>query len=572
MRRLADVLEQVSGTASKLQKIEYLAAYLQTLGDDDLRIACTYLTGAPFPAGDNRALNVGWSALLDALREVSGASDEDLDRSYLKYGDLGSVAGELLTKKVRLPLFPQPLTLRSVDEIFSRLAASSGKGSRQGKLAAMRTVFENADPLEAKYLARIITSDMRVGLKEGLLEEVIAKAFAQPAADVRRANMLMSDIGAVAVLARQGRLGEAALRLFSPFRFMLAETIFAAAEAFDPVRGEDEDSTAPTAVLVEEKYDGVRAQVHFDGTRLAIFSRTLDEITPSFPDLHADLRALANRYILDGEIVAWRDGRAIPFTQLQQRLRRKDPTALIADIPVVLFVFDLLHLNGDDFLDHPLADRRRALDALHFGSAVRPSEATVASAPEDLDVRFRAARLHGNEGLVIKRREGHYQPGKRGRQWVKWKEELATLDVVVVAAEQGHGKRAGVLSDVTFAVRSDGELAPVGKAYSGLTDDEIASLTAWFRAHTVVDRGRVKIVEPKIVLEVAFDAVTRSPRHASGYALRFPRIKRIRDDKTPEEINTVDDVARLFAYQGSSRGGSSPKLVAERTVERGARR
>ena len=187
-------------------------------------------------------------------------------------------------------------------------------------------------------------------------------------------------------------------------------------------------------------------------------------------------------------------------------------------------------------------------------------------------MRFRDARAHGNEGLVIKRREGLYQPGKRGRQWVKWKEELATLDVVVVAAEQGHGKRAGVLSDVTFAVRSDGELAPVGKAYSGLTDEEIASLTAWFRAHTVVDRGRVKVVEPKIVLEVAFDAVTRSPRHASGYALRFPRIKRIRDDKTPEEINTVDDVARLFAYQGSSRGGSSPKLVAERATERGARR
>src|SRR3989442_11432147 len=181
-------------------------------------------------------------------------------------------------------------------------------------------------------------------------------------------------------------------------------------------------------------------------------------------------------------MVDWRGGRGIPFTQLKQRLRRKEPTALIADIPVVLFVFDLLHLNGEDLLDYPLPDRRRALDALAFGSVVRPSEDTVYSAAEDLEVRFRDARLHGNEGLVIKRREGHYQPGKRGRQWVKWKEELATLDVVVVAAEQGHGKRAGVLSDVTFAVRSDGELTPVGKAHSGLTDSEIASLTEWFRA------------------------------------------------------------------------------------------
>jgi DNA ligase-1 len=433
-------------------------------------------------------------------------------------------------------------------------------------------VFENADPLEAKYLARIITSDMRVGLKEGLLEEAIAKAFAQPPADVRRANMLTSDIGAVAVQARQGRLGEAALRLFHPFRFMLADTIFTAEEAFEPVRGEAEASTPPAAVLVEEKYDGVRAQVHFDGTRLAIFSRTLDESTPSFPDLHADLRSLADRYILDGEIIAWRDGRAIPFTQLQQRLRRKDPTELTSDIPVVLFAFDILHLNGKDMLDLPLADRRRALDALRFGSAVRPSYATVASAPDDLEARFREARAHGNEGLVIKRREGRYQPGKRGRQWMKWKEELATLDVVVVAAEQGHGKRAGVLSDVTFAVRTETNLAPVGKAYSGLTDSEIAALTEWFRAHTLVDRGRVKLVEPKIVLEVAFDAVTRSPRHASGYALRFPRIKRIRDDKSPEEINTVDDVARIFAHQGASRGGSSPRLIPHRANGRVARR
>ncbi len=564
MRRLADVLEAVSGTTSKLQKIDLLAAYLQTLSDDELRIACTDLTGAPFPAGDGRALNVGWSAIAGALLDVSGAAPDALDQSYSRHGDLGSVAGELLARKVRAPLFPRALTLTAVDEIFVRLAASAGKGSRQVKLEAMRSLFENADPLEAKYLVRIITSDMRVGLKEGLLEEAIAKAFAQSLEDMRRANMLISDIGAVAVLARHGRLAEARLQLFRPFRFMLADTIFTAAEAFEPVRGEGTGSEFPGSLLVEDKYDGIRAQVHHDGTRLAIFSRTLDEITPSFPELHGDLRALAGRYILDGEIVAWRDGRAIPFTQLQQRLRRKDPAELMSDVPVVLFAFDLLHLDGDDLLDLPLADRQRRLRALRLRVSLQPAYSTVATAPEDLEVRFREARARGNEGLVIKRPDARYQPGKRGRQWVKLKEELATLDVVVVAAEQGHGKRAGVLSDVTFAVRDGDRLAPVGKAYSGLTDAEIASLTQWFREHTLADRGRVKIVEPRIVLEVAFDAVTRSPRHPSGYALRFPRIKRIRDDKTPDEVNTLEDVARLFEYQGTSRGGSSPKLAASR--------
>jgi len=564
MRRLADVLEAVSGTTSKLQKIDLLAAYLQSLSDDELQIACTYLTGAPFPAGDGRPLNVGWSAIADALLDVSGSSWADLDSSYLKHGDLGSVAAELLTRKVRAPLFPTPPTLTTVNQIFSRLAASAGKGSRQIKLEAMRSLFENADPLEAKYLVRIITSDMRVGLKEGLLEEAVAKAFGRSLDDVRRANMLISDIGAVAVLARHGRLGEARLQLFRPFRFMLADPIFAPAEAFEPVRGDGDGGGPPEALLVEDKYDGVRAQAHYDGARLAIFSRTLDEITPSFPELHGDLRALAGRYIIDGEIVAWRDGRAIPFTQLQQRLRRKDPSALVADVPVMLFTFDLLHVDGEDVLDVPLADRQRRLRALRLGASVQQANSTVATTPQELEVRFREARARGNEGLVIKRPESRYQPGKRGRQWMKLKEELATLDVVVVAAEQGHGKRAGVLSDVTFAVRNGETLAPIGKAYSGLTDVEIASLTAWFRGHTVVDRGRVKLVEPKIVLEVAFDAITRSPRHPSGYALRFPRIKRIRDDKTPDEINTLEDVTRIYEHQGSSRGGSSPKLIAGR--------
>src|SRR5437867_2351467 len=480
MRRLADVLEAVSGTTSKLQKIDLLAAYLQSLTDEELRIACTHLTGAPFPAGDGRALNVGWSAIADAVLDVSGASGEDLDRSYLAHGDLGSVAAELLTRKVRAPLFPIPLTLTTVNEVFSRLA-------------------------------------------------------------------------------------EARLQLFRPFRFMLADTIFTPAEAFEPVRGDGDGSGPPASLLLEDKYDGVRAQAHYDGTRLAIFSRTLDEITPSFPELQGDLRALAGRYVIDGEVVAWRDGRAIPFTQLQQRLRRKDPSELIAGVPVVLFAFDLLHVDGEDLLDAPLGDRQRRLRALRLGGAVQQANSTVATNPQDLEVRFREARTRGNEGLVVKRPESRYQPGKRGRQWMKLKEELATLDVVVVAAEQGHGKRAGVLSDVTFAVRNSETLAPISKAYSGLTDAEIASLTVWFRAHTVTDRGRVKLVEPKIVLEVAFDAVTRSPRHPSGYALRFPRIKRIRDDKTPDEINTLEDVARIYEYQGSSRGGTSPKLAASRT-------
>lgn len=559
MRRLAAVLDAVAGTASTLRKVEILADYLRSLSEEDLRIACTFLTGSPLPPASGRTLQVGWSTLVEALQDVTGAPPEAVEDSYLRHGDLGSVAAELLTRKARGSLFGQPLTLARVAEAFSRLAETAGPRSRQAKREGIRALLQDAEPAETRYLVRIITSDMRVGLKEGLLEEAIARAFGAPLDAVRRAHMLTGDIGQVAVLARAGRLGEARLQLFRPLRFMLADTMYAADEAF-AARGAG-GAGAPEVLMVEDKYDGIRCQVHSDGSRIAIYSRTLDEVTASFPELHADLRSLAGRYVLDGEIVAWKDG-PLPFVRLQQRLRRKDPDAVREEVPVVLWAFDLLHLDGADLVDLPLRERRRLLQSLRWGEAVRlAASATVATAA-DLAARFRQAREAGYEGVVVKRPDSPYLPGRRGRLWLKWKEELATLDVVVVAAEQGHGKRAGVLSDVTFAVRDGDRLVPVGKAYTGLTDAEIAELTAWFRAHTLQDRGRVKVVEPKVVLEVAFDAVTRSPRHPGGYALRFPRITRIRYDKTAEEISTLDDVRAIFERQGAARGGVSARLPA----------
>ncbi|MDR7402295.1 MAG: ATP-dependent DNA ligase [Armatimonadota bacterium] len=559
MRRLAAVLDAVAGTASTLRKVEILADYLRSLSEEDLRIACTFLTGSPLPPASGRTLQVGWSTLVEALQDVTGAPPEAVEDSYLRHGDLGSVAAELLTRKARGSLFGQPLTLARVAEAFSRLAETAGPRSRQAKREGIRALLQDAEPAEARYLVRIITSDMRVGLKEGLLEEAIARAFGAPLDAARRAHMLTGDIGQVAVLARAGRLGETRLQLFRPLRFMLADTMYAADEAF-AARGAG-GAGAPEVLMVEDKYDGIRCQVHSDGSRIAIYSRTLDEVTASFPELHADLRSLAGRYVLDGEIVAWKDG-PLPFVRLQQRLRRKDPDAVREEVPVVLWAFDLLHLDGADLVDLPLRERRRLLQSLRWGEAVRLAASAPVAIAADLAARFRQAREAGYEGVVVKRPDSPYLPGRRGRLWLKWKEELATLDVVVVAAEQGHGKRAGVLSDVTFAVRDGDRLVPVGKAYTGLTDAEIAELTAWFRAHTLQDRGRVKVVEPKVVLEVAFDAVTRSPRHPGGYALRFPRITRIRYDKTAEEISTLDDVRAIFERQGAARGGVSARLPA----------
>jgi DNA ligase-1 len=387
----------------------------------------------------------------------------------------------------------------------------------------------------------------------------LARAAGVTVREVQWANMLLGDIGETALLARYGRLAEAHMRLFHPLKFMLASPIADPEEIRRSIFG---------AFFVEDKYDGIRGQVHKVGEQVAIYSRTLDEITQRFPELHAALRGLPGEFILDGEVLAARDGRILPFKDLQPRLGRKNISDdMLAQTPVIFVVYDLLYQDGEVLLEIPLAERRMRLEELLRGQGLGigdqglglshptpdprsliPSILVRCDSIDDIDALFDAARARGNEGLMVKDPASSYRPGRRGREWLKVKKALATLDVVVTAAEIGHGKRRHVLSDYTFAVRAsadDPTLLNVGKAYSGLTDAEIAELTEWFKAHTIKDFGRVRLVEPQIVLEVAFDIVQPSARHKSGYALRFPRIVRIRDDKPVDEIDTLETVRRL---------------------------
>jgi DNA ligase-1 len=535
--RLALTLEDVRATPGTLGKVERLAAYLATLDEGDLRRACTFLTGSAFPPGDARRLQVGWAAISRVLEELTGADASRLHDIYLARGDLGETAEVMLQERRPAPgLFARPLTLASVAAAFAAIAAAQGPASRRAKHAALAALLRDATPHEAKFLVKILTADLRIGFREGLLLPAIARAFGRPPEAVRRAALLLADTAEVAVRARAGTLDDVTLVVGAPFRFMLAGTIATLEEAFR--------DGGP--LFVEEKYDGIRVQVHRSAGRFVIYSRTLENITGRYPELEAPLGALGETYILDGEMVAWRGDRPLPFGELQKRMGRLSPGAVAARVPVALVGFDLLHVNGRDLLQVPFAERRAMLERLPWSAGVRPSVGAEARAAGDAAARYRLAREAGHEGIVLKRPDSPYQPGRRGRLWVKWKPGLASLDVVVVAAEYGHGKRARVLSDYTFAVRAGDRLVTIGKAYSGLTDAEIARLTAWFLEHTVQDLGRVRMVEPRIVLEVAFDRIMESDRHTSGYALRFPRILRIREDKPPEEINTLDDVRELF--------------------------
>jgi DNA ligase 1 len=606
--QFAQLCESLGATTRKLEKRRQIAEWLRSLPAEDSALGALYLSGRPFPETDPRSLNLGGAILSKALEELSGANRETMRAAYRRHGDLGAAAFDLLQGKTQVD---GTLTLASVDAVLNDLASARGAAA---KLPLLLSLLKRTTPVEAKYLVKLFLGDMRIGVKQSLVEEGIAEAYKAEPDAVRRAVMLNGNLAEVVSMAAAGRLEEARVKLFHPLGFMLASPVASVGEALgrfaqeikaehagvsEALPSTEQGKTSPLKLASEElalreaqmedKYDGIRAQLHCgdpqQSGRVALFSRNREDITESFPELVEAFAQLQEPVILDGEILAWDPAaqRALPFSSLQQRLgRRRVTDEMRRQAPVVFMTFDMLSRRGDLLLEQPLSKRREALaefvatysavalagtnapraalgqGSLFEAAASEESEAfsRLVLAPavrlanaDQLEQAYADARARGNEGVMLKALHSIYQPGRRGLAWLKLKRELATLDVVVTAAEYGHGKRNAVLSDYTFAVRDGDDLKNVGKAYSGLTDAEIDELTAFFLDHTVEDFGHVRTVEPLIVLEVAFNNVMRSERHASGFALRFPRILRIRTDKPVEEIDTLERVEEIYASQ-----------------------
>ncbi|HEX4997719.1 MAG TPA: ATP-dependent DNA ligase [Terriglobia bacterium] len=534
MRRFSETAETIAKTPSRLRKIRVLAGYFRDLSDPDLRAAAVFFTGRPFPLSDARTLNVGGAALARTILAAAGASEADLGASYLAHGDLGDAARRLLPERDQPGITPSDLST-----VFDRLALASGTQARQEILDAL---FQRLTPSEAQYVIKIVTGDLRIGLQESTVEEAISQAFHQPANVVRRGNMALGDIGETVLRARHGSVAETGFQLFRPLKFMLATPVDNEQEVFD---------NFDAAFYVEDKYDGIRGQLHIGDSGAALYSRTRDDISSQFPEIVDAARQSAGAEILDGEVVAYRDGTILPFALLQKRLGRKQPgRALLEEIPAAFMTFDLLFHQGALLIDEPLHRRKALLQELSFPERIIAAPFHLIEHREPLTPYFEEAEARRNEGLMLKSASSPYVPGKRGRSWLKWKKALATLDVVVTGVELGHGRRRSVLSDYTFAVRNDGQLLNIGKAYSGLTDNEILRMTEFFENHTIRAMGRFRLVEPVVVLEVTFNGVQRSPRHKSGFALRFPRIVRIRTDKTVNDIDTLESVEKI--YQAAS--------------------
>ena len=591
--------DAAAATTKKLQKQSILAAYLREIDadDDDLRLAVRYASGRSFAATDERVLGASGAIVSDAVLAVLKVDPDEFWAHVVKKGEVGEALADFWDRRPSLAV-PQThmdsLTLRAVADCFDELAST---GNQQRKREIVRDLFERcADGREAAYLAKIIFSDLRTGVRDGVLMPAIAEAYGRDADAVRRAQLLVGDLGDVAVLARDDRLSDAGFRLFHPIQFMLATPQETADDAAATMDGK--------TFFAEDKLDGIRAQVHKQGdganARIAIYTRTMDRTDESFPDVVASIRQLPGDFLLDGEIVPWRDGVVLPFAHIQKRLGRKVLTpTIIRDNPAVFIAFDILYRDGELLMECALRDRRAALEVLspspilmgegrgegssanardsHSSKNLHPSPLPVyrergqfiitavtrVTTAHEIDAAFCKARDCRNEGLVLKDPDSVYSPGRRGQSWLKLKTHLPTFDCVVTAAEYGHGRRRGVLSDYTFAVwdrdpsEPGAQLVNVGKAYSGVTDEEIAQLSTTFLDLSIAQRGHVHLVQPKVVLEIACDQIQKSARHASGYALRFPRIKRIRWDKQPEDADRLSRIVEIHdSVANTARGGT----------------
>jgi DNA ligase-1 len=548
VKRLAAALDLARMQRSRIAKEEAIAGALREIAAradatalaTATRIAC----GRVLPVGDGRSLGVGWSLLLDVVRGATGWEDEIIAACARKTGELAETFA-LLSRRVDGVDRRPGIDLTAIAALADALASAS---ARSAKRALLDDAFARTTPLETKYLAKALGGGMRIGAQDGVVQGAIARAFDAPIEGVRRAAALVTDMGELAVLAHGGRLTAARLMIGRPVAFQLATPMETLAGTIDP-----------GAYVLEDKIDGVRAQAHkTEAGEVALFARGLDRMTEAFPEVAGALRQIAGPVILDGEIVArGPSGRPRPFQALQTRLKRTQPSAAdLAEVPVMLVAFDLLADASGPWIERSWTERRERLravvaagpsDAIAMNPAAPiPANETLAGA---LDAAFVAARDRGHAGLVLKRVDAPYEPGRRGQAWIKVKRAHASLDVVVVAAQEGHGKRAGALSDYTFAVWRDEDLVAIGKAYSGLTDDDIEAMTRRLEAITLERRGGVRQVRPEVVLEVAFDGVQRSSRNGSGFALRFPRIVRIRGDKSPADADRLATVEALFEAQ-----------------------
>jgi DNA ligase-1 len=512
VEELAELSETIGSVSSRKRKVELLASFLGTLDENEARPTVLILLGRPPPESDAGTLDVGY------------------------------VTVEKVRKGRQSTLFGEEVMIADMLPLLHRVANESGSGSRKRKENLLRNLFGRLSPKGRELMRRSLYGELRIGASEGVILEAIALSSGQDLERVRKASMFVGDTGILAEKALRRDELDIRPEPFVPIRPMLAETAISVEEAFDRMGG----------AALEFKLDGVRVQVHRYADEVRIFSRRLTDVTPGLPELvEQGLELPPMEYIMEGEVIAYTD-RPLPFQDLMRRFRRiHDLDEVSKMVPVRLYLFDLLMLDGEECTDLPYSERYDLLRENAPKEMLVPR--IVTNSLEEGREFFNRSLKEGHEGVMFKDLDAIYAMGKRGSKWLKVKRSHE-LDLVIVAAEWGHGRRRGWLSDYYLAARDDDGFSIVGKTYKGLTDEEFKSMTERLIELKIEEEDRVVKVLPRIVVGVAFDDIQTSPRYPSGMALRFARIKTIREDKEPAEADDIEEVRRLHDEQFETKG------------------
>ncbi|MEM3616454.1 MAG: ATP-dependent DNA ligase [Candidatus Bathyarchaeia archaeon] len=554
-KALAELCENLEGMSRRVSAVNLVADFLKSLEPSEVEPAVSMILGRPFPKWSQQTLEVSWATLSEIIRRVTGVEWKVFLEAFNQTGDVGSAAKvvfESCKVKRQTVLFEKPLTILEVRRSFEAIAETVGYSSREKKERLVESLLSLASPLEVKYLVKIFIGEMRTGFHEGLMEQAVSKAFRIPLETVKRAGMVLGDIGTVAALIKtEGgeALSQIGFKVFRPVRLMLAQMANDVAEAIKEHGGR---------TAFEHKLDGARVQIHKLGDDVRIFSRRLTDVTKSLPEIADILKkeVKAREAIMEGEVIAIdNEGHPIPFQHLMRRFKRVHEIEDMAEtIPVRLFLFDILYLNGESLISLPYLRRRQIL--AENAGGIPLTKQIITDSVDEAERFLKEAINYGHEGLMAKRLNSKYIPGIRGKHWLKIKPILEPLDLVIVAAEYGYGRRREWLSDYYLAARDaeTGEFLVVGKTFKGLTDSEMIEMTKRLKELAIKKEHRRVHVIPKIVVEVAYNEIQKSPKYKCGMALRFARITRIRVDKTPEEADTIQRVREIYQKQFLKKG------------------
>ncbi|MGB9915424.1 MAG: ATP-dependent DNA ligase [Candidatus Bathyarchaeales archaeon] len=554
-KSLAVLLEKVEATKKRLEIVAITADFLKSLDAEEVEPAVSLILGRAFPKWSQKTLDVSWVTLSGVLQRITDADWSVFHETFARTGDVGAAAKALLEKanvQRQTLLQDEALTILEVRRLLDAIASAAGAGAREKKERLITTLLSQASPIEVKYLVKIFIGEMRTGMHEGLMEQAVALAFNVPLAAVQKASMTLGDIAEVAAIAKvsgKAQLEQLSFQVFRPVKLMLAQSADDVAEALAQHGGK---------TAFEYKYDGARVQIHKRGGDVRVFSRRLTDVTRSLPEVVKAVKANVNasEAILEGEVIAVdRGGRPIPFQHLMRRFKRiREVQDTAEEIPVALYLFDMLYLNGESLTSLPYVLRRRIL--AENAGGIPLTKQVITDRKDEAEAFLKEAIDSGHEGLMAKKLDSPYTPGARGKRWFKIKPVLEPLDLVITAAEYGYGRRHKWLSDYYLATRdaATGEFLNVGKTFKGLTDAEMAEMTKRLKALAVHEERNRVFVLPRLVVEVAYNEIQKSPKYKSGMALRFARISRIREDKTAEEADTIEKVKHIYEQQFAKKG------------------